>query len=105
MKRPALVFTLGALLLGAAPVSAQSSRPTASKNDLPPSFKRVLPRGRIAGIRKPVYVSAEDARIGADAWVLGVEIEGQARAFSLNLLNRHEVVNDTIGKTPFAAVW
>jgi hypothetical protein len=37
--------------------------------------------------------------------VLGVVIDGQARAFSLNLLNHHEVVNDQIGQTPYAAVW
>jgi len=34
-----------------------------------------------------------------------VEIDGQARAYSLNLLNRHEVVNDQIGGKSFAAVW
>ena len=32
-------------------------------------------------------------------------IDGQARAYSLNLLNRHEIVNDRIGDKTFAAVW
>jgi hypothetical protein len=40
-----------------------------------------------------------------DAWILGVEIDGEARAYSLNLLNSHEVVNDRIGERSFAAVW
>ena len=110
MTRTPFVLTLALLaLLGAEPVVAQTSRPAsrpaASKNELPSNFKRLLPRGRIAGIRKPSYVSAVDARIRPDAWVLGVEIEGQTRAYSLNLLNSYEVVNDTIGTTPFAAVW
>jgi hypothetical protein len=32
-------------------------------------------------------------------------IEGEAHAYSLNLLNHHEVVNDRFGDTPVAAVW
>ena len=48
---------------------------------------------------------ATEADIRDDAWVLGVVIDGQARAYSLDLLNAHEVVNDSIGETNFAAVW
>jgi hypothetical protein len=40
-----------------------------------------------------------------DAWVLGVAVDGTAKAYSLNLLNRHEVVNDKTGETAYAAVW
>ncbi len=76
-----------------------------SAQDLPEGFKQLLPRGRIASIDNPVLVSADEAEISADAWVLGVVIDGQARAYSLNLLNRHEIVNDRIGEKNFAAVW
>ncbi len=48
---------------------------------------------------------ASEADIKAGSWVLGVIIDGQPRAYSLNLLNAHEVVNDTIGDTNYAAVW
>jgi hypothetical protein len=68
-------------------------------------FERLLPRGAISAVNQPEFVSATEARIADDAWVLGVEIQGQARAYSLNLLNRHEIVNDTIGGKPVAAVW
>jgi len=44
-------------------------------------------------------------RLTDDAWVFGVTIGGEARAYSLNLLNHHEVVNDTVGEHTFAAVW
>lgn len=73
--------------------------------DLPSTFQRILPRGRIASIDSPRFVTAEEARLPPDAWVLGVVIGGEARAYSLNLLNRHEVVNDRIGGKTFAAVW
>jgi len=72
---------------------------------LPEGVEQILERGKIAAIVDPQFVEADEAEIVDEAWVLGVEIDGQARAYSLNLLNRHEVVNDQIGETSFAAVW
>jgi hypothetical protein len=78
----------------------------ASPEDAPPaSFKRYLPRGRIPGLLEPRFVPAAEARIPDDAWVLGVVLNGQARAYDLNLLTRHEVVNDRFGDQPVATVW
>jgi hypothetical protein len=68
-------------------------------------YEQILPRGQIAAITEPEYVSADEADIADDSYVLGVLIEGQARAYSLNLLNTHEVVNDKIGDQAYAAVW
>lgn len=72
---------------------------------LPDGFVQMLPRGRIAAIDTPVFVPAAKARIPGNAWVLGVAFGGEARAYSLNLLNQHEVVNDRIAGRPVAAVW
>ena len=72
---------------------------------LPEDFKQILPRGRIPAVFEPEFVTAEEAEIDDEAWVLGVVIDGDARAYSLNLLNRHEVVNDHVGGAPIAAVW
>jgi len=77
----------------------------AAAEELPPGVEQILPRGRIAAVFEPRFVPAAEAEISEDAWVLGVVIDGQARAYSLNLLNRHEVVNDQIGEQKFAAVW
>ena len=90
-----LLCTLG---LGPGPAQAQSSH-------LPEGFEQIIPRGRIAAIDHPEFVPASKAKMAGYAWVLGVVIDGQARAFSLNLLNHHEVVNDRIGDTAYAAVW
>lgn len=68
-------------------------------------YEQLLPRGAISAITEPIYVDAADAIIADDAYVLGVVVEGKALAYSLNLLNDHEVVNDRIGGTSFAAVW
>ena len=105
MRKPTLVLagvTLAAALsiLGGWVLSADEEQEV-----LPPGVEQLLPRGRIAAVFDPQFVRASQATIPDDAWVLGVEVEGEAKAYSLNLLNRHEVVNDRSGETEFAAVW
>ncbi len=73
--------------------------------DLPGEFEQLIRRGGIASIDEPVFVAAADAEVADEAWMLGVVVEGQAKAYSLNLLNRHEIVNDRSGERSFAAVW
>ena len=68
-------------------------------------YKQIISRGDIPAIVNPTYVSADKASIDDSTWVLGVVINGQARAYSLNLLNLHEIVNDIIDTTSSAAVW
>ncbi len=97
------IWTL--LAVAAVSLAGASARAIAQKENPPEGFERILPRGRIAAINDPTYVEASEAEIKPNSWVLGVVIDGQARAYSLNLLNTHEVVNDTIGDTNFAAVW
>ena len=69
------------------------------------AFRQILPRGGIPSVDNPVFVSPEKAEIPDNAWVFGVLMGGQARAYSLNLLNRYEVVNDRVRDKSFAAVW
>ncbi len=76
-----------------------------SAEELPPGVEQILPRGGIPAIFAPQFVTAEEADIPDEAWVLGAAAEGQAKAYSLNLLNHHEVVNDRLGDRPVAAVW
>lgn len=73
--------------------------------ELMDDFEQLLPRGAISAITSPEFVSADKAKIDGDAWILGFVIDGQARAYSLTLLNSHEVVNDASESGSFAAVW
>ncbi|RMG65867.1 MAG: DUF3179 domain-containing protein [Calditrichaeota bacterium] len=93
-------FLMTVLLLSVWVFGLKAQRP-----DLPLEYEQILPRGRIAAITNPHYVPADQAKIDPDSWVMGVVINGQPRAYSLNLLNMHEVVNDQIGDSAFAAVW
>ena len=103
MPRALLHHFLPGLLatsLAATPLAAQKI-----EEEPPPGVEQILPRGRIAAVTEPEFVVAAEAKIDDEAWVLGVEINGEAKAYSLNLLNRHEVVNDRFGDLPVAAVW
>ena len=86
-------------------IALLTTAPLAEADKKPKGYRQILPRGRLASIDQPIYVPASEAELSETTWVLGVVIDGQARAYSLNLLNAHEVVNDAIGETPFAAVW
>ncbi len=93
----------GGALLAATTAAAES--PAEPPAGLPAEFQQIIPRGRIASVDAPEFVAAGKAKIPDDAWVLGVAVGGEARAYSLNLLNEHEIVNDRIGGRPVAAVW
>lgn len=102
MRRLAACSVLIVSQVAAGPaILAQEQTP----EPLPPGVEQILPRGRIAAVFEPEFVRASQAEISDDAWILGVVVEGQPKAYSLNLLNRHEVVNDQSGETRFAAVW
>ncbi len=92
-------------VVGALAAFAEDKLEVDPNDPLPSGVEQLLPRGRIAAVFAPEFVSAAEAEISDDAWVLGVLIEGEPKAYSLNLLNRHEVVNDHSGDTAFAAVW
>lgn len=103
--KPVLLWMLAAVVAIVAASSQERPRLPKPHPDLPDDFRQLLPRGRIASVDQPEFVSAAEAEIPGDAWVLGVVHDGQAKAYSLNLLNRHEVVNDELGGRPIAAVW
>jgi hypothetical protein len=93
------------LLVVAMAATAPAGQALAQQGGQPQDFEQILPRGRIASIDQPVFVEAAAAKVLPESWVLGVMIDGQARAFSLAVLNSHEIVNDSIGDTNYAAVW
>lgn len=76
-----------------------------AREDAPSGVQLLLPRGGIPAVFEPEFVSADEAEITDDAWVMGVYHNGVAKAYSLNLLNHHEIVNDEFGGHPLAAVW
>ncbi len=68
---------------------------------------RLLGFGTIRWIENPRFVDAPAANetYDPDEPVLGIEINVDARAYSVPLLSRHEIVNDMVGGKPIAVTW
>ena len=45
------------------------------------------------------------AEITAETPVLGVFLEGEARAYPVDLMDGHEIVNDSFGGEAYAVLW
>ena len=64
------------------------------------------PRDGIPALFSPAMVSASEAGfLEEDEKVLGLEIEGDARAYPLRILSWHELVNDTVGGRAVLVSW
>ena len=67
----------------------------------------VLGKDGIPSIDNPRFVGPGEADQQMQSFerVLGVSINGDHRAYPLNMLSRHEIVNDTAGGVPVAVTW
>lgn len=108
----------GSLLLALLilPLAAEEGSPSAFRLRKDPAVKTTVdldevregtsakePKDAIPAIRKPETVKAADATWLADGdRVLGVEVNGEARAYPLRILEAHEVVDDIVGGVPVA---
>lgn len=108
----------GSLLLALLilPLAAGEDSPSAFKLRKDPAVKATVdldevqegtakaePRDAIPAIRKPEAVKAADATWLADGdRVLGIAVNGEARAYPLRILEAHEVVDDVVGGVPVA---
>ncbi len=74
------------------------------------SFESYLPPRLIGpdGIRPiydPRFVEAADAPLLDDELVIGVSIEGEAKAYPITVLRVREMVNDELGRLPILVTW
>jgi hypothetical protein len=67
----------------------------------------LLPPDAIPSIDDPEFYSADqaDSEYDPNEMVLGVSINGDTRAYSTSLLDRHEIVNDEVGGRKIAVTW
>lgn len=68
-------------------------------------IKKVLEPDTILSIKNPQFVSASATVLHPDEPVIGLSINGVNRAYSVYLLNSHEIVNDFVGGKPVAVTW
>jgi hypothetical protein len=90
-------------LVAASPVSAQGLETDTSKTLVP--LEEIVsggpPPDGIPAIDRPLFVAPDPATwLARKEPVLALEINGDARAYPLQILMWHEIVNDTVGGTP-----
>lgn len=83
--------------------------------DQPAGAEAIVPLDQIVGggpardgipsIDNPKFVSANDAGLEDFELVLGLNINGDIRAYPLNILVWHEIVNDVVGGEPVAVTY
>lgn len=57
------------------------------------------PKDGIPSIDRPRFDTAQTTPFARDELVIGVEIDGVAKAYPIGIMNWHEIVNDTVGDT------
>ncbi|UCG25966.1 MAG: DUF3179 domain-containing protein, partial [Chloroflexota bacterium] len=67
----------------------------------------LLPRGIIEAIDDPQFQTIDevDPDMEPDERLIGVSINGDVRAYPINILSSHEIVNDIVGGEPIAVTW
>ena len=73
----------------------------------PGEMVAVLPKDAIQSIFKPVFISGEEAcaQMTESEMVLAVHINGESKAYPVNILSVHEIVHDKAGEIPFMVTW
>jgi hypothetical protein len=67
----------------------------------------LLPPDAIPAIDNPTFLNPDEAddEYAPEELVLGVEFNGDARAYSISYLSGHEIVNDTVGGKKISVTW
>ena len=96
---PQMKSVLFVLVILASPVLSGASPET--------EIRTLLPKDGIPAIDAPEYVGAKDAEgfMQPDEMVIGINIKGDKRAYSVPLLSSHEIVNDVVGGSAVSVTW
>ncbi len=98
MYRLPLLLTLSFLLWTPHYLPAQTVRPE--------DIVTVLPKDGIPAILSPSFEDGNEVSwLKGDGKVIGVEINGDSRAYPVATLSRVEIVNDKVGGIPIAVTW
>jgi hypothetical protein len=66
---------------------------------------QLLARDAIFPVYNPEFAPANEAPYDDDELVIGVAINGEAKAYAIGPLNGREMVNDTLGGVPILVTW
>ncbi len=89
-----LVFVLGPT------VRPSPEGPNEAPEEVTRDYYQSVPRDAILPVYDPTFLPASEATLQPDELVIGVALEGEARAYPVGFLNFREMVNDRIGPDP-----
>jgi len=72
---------------------------------LPAGYRPVIARDGIRPVYRPLFVRAEDSAWPDDELIIGVEIDGDARAYPVGFLTRREILLDMHRGIPTFVTW
>ena len=75
------------------------------QGDYEKNSRRAKPRDSFPVFDNPSMTNANETTIDAQEYVIGVECDGEARAYPIAIMGRHELGNDVCGKTPITVSW
>jgi hypothetical protein len=79
--------------------------PVAAGETLPKGYRELLPRDAIRPVYRPSFVRAADVAWNAEALVIGVVVDGEAKAYPVSYLNSREMVVDRLSGIPILVTW
>lgn len=85
--------------------STSAYNPVLAGERLPADFRQILPRDAIQPIYDPRFAPADEVDWPDSTDVIGVEIDGEAKAYPVDHLNGHELVIDELNGIPILVSW
>ncbi len=79
--------------------------PIAAGEPVPPDYRDIIGRDDIAPIYEPRFVESSRVAWPSDTLVIGVELEGEAKAYPVSELNHREMVIDRLAGIPILVTW
>lgn len=79
--------------------------PIEAGEEAPEGFRQVLKRDWINPVYNPTFVAADEIGWPDEELVIGVNLEGEARAYPVGFLNRREIVLDMHRGIPTFVTW
>lgn len=71
----------------------------------PEGFRQLLRRDAILPVYNPTFRTAQNTDWADEVLVIGLELEGEAKAYPVSFLNRREMVIDWIAGSPVLVTW
>ena len=66
---------------------------------------QVIFRDSIRPIYDPTFITVDESNLDDGDHVIGLAVNGEARAYAIGVLTSREMVNDVVGGVPVLVTW